>query len=31
MYSELQGAEQSARMRWLIGTYVVHNHCCFPK
>ena len=25
MYSELQGADQSARMRWLIATYVSHT------
>ena len=25
MYSELQGADLSARMRWQIGTYVSHT------
>ena len=26
MYSELQGANQCARMRWPIGTYVVRRY-----
>ena len=26
MYSEQQGANQSARMRWPIGTYVVRRY-----